>query len=667
MRPASLTLILFLAAFSPALAQDDEENNKPVAPELVQCRAGWHLGDSVRYVLHRSKQSTSNGVLQSNINREHQLLVIVEDSTADGYRLRWRREMPLPNDSHEELAPELQALADRVNALEIHLRTDATGALLEVEDREQVIDSWIELIRTLLPHYLNTLPADERKVMENATDNLLEKRELLTKELMEEIDIFFVPYGMQVYNNGQPWSAPYAIPNVITNGSFPAMATYTLAYEDVVNYQIDIDVVVDSTKFMDQTYKALKEMGSLGKGHARIHKRDMPSMSARQHYSFTLDNERSWISRITFTLGVTGQGSKSETTLTYSTAIPALSPSTEMEWSDHIEEHPHDPDGYVHRAQIRSQRQDHAGSIEDLTMAISMDSLNGTYYAARGYNHLHSDHNAEALADIDRAIALDSTNAHFFTGKADMLMEMRRYAEAEPVIRHALALDPENAGAHITAGQLYNHLYRYPEALVEMEHLVRLHPNDASAYGQRANVRFSFRDAQQDSLAMIDLRRSLDLEPNNTTTLHSIGNRMLGVGDNDSAAHCFARIMDLEPNNVMAVHNRGYAYLQGGKLNEAIADFREAVEMDADFAFAHNNLGWALHLQGKDAEALTSIERSIAMDPRNAYAHYNKGRVLSAMDRAAEACAAWDMAINAGFRVAFGDAVDEELRKHCGR
>ncbi len=667
MRPASLTLFLFLCAFSPALAQDDEENDKPAIPELVQCRAEWHVGDSMRYVLHRTKQSHSNGVLQSNSNKEHQLLVTVVDSTADGYRLRWQRQIPLPDVNSDELPPALQALVDSVAALQIYLRTDATGALLEVEDREQLVDRWIELIKAFMPQYIATMPEDQQEVMSHASAGLLEKRDLLTKELMEEINVFFVPYGTYVYDNGQPWSSPYEMPNVITSRTFPAVATYSLSSAEVVNYQIDIDVVVDSVEFAKETYKALKEMAQLGKGKKRLHQRDMPAMSLRQHYTYTLENERSWISRIAYTLRVDAQGTSSEQTLTYSTAIPAPSPRTEMEWSDHIEANPHDPDGYYQRAFIRGMRQDHAGSIEDLTMAMNMDSLEGDYPAARAYQHMKSDQNSEALADIDHAIALDSTKSLYFVTKADILTEVHDYPGAESAVRRAITMDPDHAGARMTAAILFNALYRYPEALVEQDHLVRLRPQSADAFGNRANIRFGFRTDEQDSLGMQDLRTALAIDPNDATTLHTIGNRMMEKQQNDSAAIYFTRIIDLEPNNMTAVHNRGYAYLQAGELAEAIVDFNEAIEMDADFAYVHNNLGWALHLQGKDEAALTSIERSIAMDPRNAYAHYNKGRVLSAMGRPAEACAAWDTAINAGFRVAFGDAVDEELQKHCGR
>lgn len=668
-RPGPLLLLcaLLLISFQ-AHAQDEEdtENDKPGGPEVMQCQAGWHVGDTMHYEVHRTRRDLEGATITKDNVVSFLLNIAVEDSSEAGYRLSWQRELRMANVSKADLPLELTALLDSIEHFVIHLRTEPSGSLLEIEEREHVLDRWTALLGSFAELYIPYLDPEQKGNFRRVVDKMSENRDLMAKDMLEEIDMFFMPYGMYVVK-GAPYTQPFALPNILTGASMPAVATIALAYDDVVNYEITVGVDVDREGFAKALRESMNELVKMGGKRKHFKRKDIPDMELHQQYSFVLDSDRSWLRRArydqTLRTGTTGK----DQTIAFSTAIPADEPMTELELDDRIAREPHDPSAYRQRGWLRAKRADQQGAIEDFTMAINIDPTDARTYLWRGTVYTEADQNDAAMRDLDHAIELDSTQADFYTQRGDLLLEMHRFADAEAALNKALQLSPDHLGARFSMAYLLKLLYRFEEALVQYDEAVRIAPERASTYGTRASVRFDMRTPEQDALAMIDLRKALDLDPKSIATLATLGNRFLDLQQNDSAIHYYDLILALDPNDRLCLHNRGYAHMQAGRHKEAIRDFEECLELDNDFAFAHNNMGWALHLDGRSDEALPHIERSIAMQPENAYAFFNKGRVLQALGRTGEACAAWEHANAIGFRKGFGDMVDQELAKHCGR
>ena len=662
-----LWCILSLVPFQAhAQEEEDTENDKPGGPVVLQCQAGWYVGDTMLYEVHRTRRDLQAETIVKDNAVSFLLNVAVEDSSEAGYRLSWRRELRMVNVSTAELPKELTALLDSIEHFVIHVRTEPSGSLLEIENRDHVLDRWTALLGSFAEMYIPYLEPEKQENFKRVLEKMSENRDLMAKDMLEEIDMFFMPYGMYVVR-GAPYTQPFALPNVLTGGTMPAVATIALAYEDVVNYEVTVGVDVDREGFAKALRESMKELGKIAGTRKRFKRKDIPEMDLHQQYSFVLDTDRGWLRRARYDQTLRTGNTGKDQTITFSTAIPAEEPMTELELDDRIVREPHDPSGYRKRGWLRAKRAYTEGAIEDFSMAINIDPEDARTYFWRATVYQETNQNDLAMLDLDHAILLDSTQADFFEQRGDVLMEMHRFADSEAALNTALRLDPEHLGARFSMAYVMKMLYRFEEALAQYDEAVRIAPDRASTYGTRASVRFDMRTPEQDSLAMVDLRKALDLDPKSIATLATLGNRFLDLQQNDSAIHYYDMILALDPNDRLCLHNRGYAHMQAGRQKEAIRDFEECLELDSDFAFAHNNMGWALHLDGRSKEALPHIERSIAMQPENAYAFYNKGRVLQVLGRTEEACAAWDHAIAIGFRKGFGDMVDQELAKHCGR
>ena len=653
-----------IALMSTNLFGQDPAEIQAMMPELVQCRADWHQGDTTWLEVTRTKLNYTEGTLTSKAEYTMQLKIVVEDSSAAGYRLKWQRFAELPEIDAGELPVEYRDAYEKIKALDIHLLTDTNGTLLEILDREIVIDRWIELMRSFLPMYIDQLDEEERTRFQALEANIWQFRELLSKELIEEIQLYFSPYGLYL-NTRRPYTADLKIPNVITSGEFPAKGTYSISIDNANSYRINVDVAVDSVAFRKEINRAIRSIGRKVEGSQRTRERDLPWMNMSTSMYFILDTERSWVQEMKYRGEVRSAAARVVETIFITTTVTAAEPNTLMKWDAVIDAAPNDPSGYVERAKLLAGRGDHRGAIEDLTMALSLNDSAHQVYFYRSFNWKAIDQNERSKSDLLRAMELAPDSLSYQVGFADLLVEERNYAEAQERLERILELDERCSQAWYSLGIIHRQLYRFQDAIDAFTRVIELTPGDGYVLAHRASARAGLRTHEQDSLARLDLAASLELSPDNPAVLATIGNQLLASSEPDSAIHYFDRLVALDPNDAMAIHNRGYAHLLAGRYDMAINDMLESLEINVDFAYAHNNLGRAYHLKGDDVAALASIQRSIEMDPSNAYAYYNQGIVLRALGRSTEACNSWQLALARGFREGYGDAVDKELRLHC--
>lgn len=656
-----LATLLFVRTLQ---GQTDSTETTHSMPEVVQCRADWWLHDSIRYELTRTNLKYSGDELTSRNSYRTQVLITVEDSGATGYRLKWHRFADIPAMDENELPESYRESYRKLRALDIQLLTDTSGTLLQIVDREAVIDRWVEMMRAFLPTYKAELSEDERARFTGVEDHIWEFRELLSKELIEEIQLFFAPFGLYL-NTQRSYTQAVSLPNTFTNKIFPATGTYGIGFNEDGSYRIEVDVAVDKVLYQKEVHKAIRAMQARIPGSERIRKKDMPPMDMGTTIRYVLDSDRSWIRDMRYEHTVYSAESRVVQQVDLSTTLAVPEPNTLMSWDARIEAAPDDPMAYVGRAHLHADQGDHLAAIEDYTMALTLDSTLHAVYDQRAYSWRQVDRNKEAHADLETAVRLAPEEIRYQVSQAEMLIEERKYEEAGDRLKALVAKDPGSSSAWLSLGMVHRQLYRYAESIAAFDEAVRLRPKDAAALAHRASARKGMRTAEQDSLARLDLEASLAIEPENQAVLATIGNDLLASSKPDEAIPYFDRVLALNPNVSEALHNRGYAHLLAGRYDAAIADLEETLELNADFAYAHNNLGWAHHMKGDETAALHSIDRSIAMDPNNAYAHYNRGIVLHSLGRTAEACQSWTQALERGFRIGYGNAVDLEMEQHC--
>jgi len=215
--------------------------------------------------------------------------------------------------------------------------------------------------------------------------------------------------------------------------------------------------------------------------------------------------------------------------------------------------------------------------------------------------------NVTGISYLERALELDPGFAPAWFGLGDALVfdyavlgfgthaEVRR--RAGEAAEKALQLDPKLADAHLLMGRVLGELdWNWPAADRE-------------------------------------LRRALELDPNNFLLLWVLSGYAL-IGDRvDEALHFAERAAALDPISYGSYYALGDAQSRMGRLDDAEASYRKATEMDPAAASIHTMLGISILRQGRPAEALAAIER----ETDDGYRLYGLVLANDALGRRAEA------------------------------
>jgi len=118
--------------------------------------------------------------------------------------------------------------------------------------------------------------------------------------------------------------------------------------------------------------------------------------------------------------------------------------------------------------------------------------------------------------------------------------------------------------------------------------------------------------------AIIELKRVIELNPNDAKAHYNLGiaYSMKGLVDQAMVEH--KRAVELEPNHMDAHLRLGGLYALKRRFDQAILEYRLVLELNPDHARAHSGLGMAYARKGWIDQAITELRRAIELDPSDA-------------------------------------------------
>ncbi len=184
--------------------------------------------------------------------------------------------------------------------------------------------------------------------------------------------------------------------------------------------------------------------------------------------------------------------------------------------------------------------------------------------------------------------------------------------------RQAIGLDPSFAPAWAWLGSAYYQLagrasipteQGFQKAREAAEQALKLDPQSADAHRVLGNIKLMW-DWDWHG-ADVELRRAVELEPNNVYNLSANSTVSLILGRCTDALQFARRSVELNPTRAAGYTNLSVVIWNCGNLDEAVAVQKKALEMNPNAMWAHYTLGKMYYQQGKLPEALAMIEQEV--------------------------------------------------------
>ncbi len=109
--------------------------------------------------------------------------------------------------------------------------------------------------------------------------------------------------------------------------------------------------------------------------------------------------------------------------------------------------------------------------------------------------------------------------------------------------------------------------------------------------------------------AIYFLKKALELRPNDTLALNTLGLAYARIGNDKLALETFRKIVSFDPKYKYAWNNMGNVYARMGDYEKAIECYRKALKIDPDYSDALLNLGYVMIRTGSYSEAVRLAEK----------------------------------------------------------
>jgi tetratricopeptide (TPR) repeat protein len=314
---------------------------------------------------------------------------------------------------------------------------------------------------------------------------------------------------------------------------------------------------------------------------------------------------------------------------------------------------------YYFRGLIKCNLSDYSGAIEDLNKSIEIESDDAYYYNRRGWIKEYIEDYQGALDDFTKSIELDSNNASFYDYRGNLYKKMKQNNLAIEDISKAIKIDPNNAKWYYDRGRLYSDMQNPELAIADYTKSIELNSdevytwfsykgrslmyflqnqyelamldynyiidsdkstmfggNAANDYAFRGSIKYRLLDYSE---AIEDLKKAIEMEPNNAYYYNVRGWVQDEMENYQSALDDFNKSIEIESNNAILYYGRSFVKDDINDNVGAIEDLKIAIKLDPNFSLAYNSLGY-LYLYNKlpqDKLAEEYFLKAIVCDKNN--------------------------------------------------
>jgi TolB-like protein/predicted Ser/Thr protein kinase len=214
-----------------------------------------------------------------------------------------------------------------------------------------------------------------------------------------------------------------------------------------------------------------------------------------------------------------------------------------------------------------------------------------------------------AALEKDPAYALayaGLANAYSIMGIYGPLSPQEAFQKAREAALKALQLDDNLAAAHVSLGavKIFNE-WDWAGAGRELKRAMELEPNNVDAHSLYGYYLQAMGRADE---AVSEMRRAHEIDPAWHIPNNDIGYALNLAGRYDEAITHAQESLKLRPDNLFLLNVLGQAYLEKGMADQAIATFRQALAFQPNSRDAQAWLGYIYARQGRTGEALAVIK-----------------------------------------------------------
>jgi len=267
------------------------------------------------------------------------------------------------------------------------------------------------------------------------------------------------------------------------------------------------------------------------------------------------------------------------------------------------------------------------------------------YYANNDYNN--------ALTYFNQAYNIHPYNISVLNNLGGTYLQLNKHDEAINTYFKALNISSNYSEAlsnltiaYILKGQWLINNNRASESI---EFFNKALINNDKSTEAIFNKAYAYSIIGNNELALENLYKAIEINPEHFESLNLIGNIMITNNDYEKALHYFSKAINTNNDFSRAYYNRANVFLMQKKYDEALKDYYKVADISPNEYRAYEKIALILLNQGKYELSLRYFNKTIELNPDLALAYYNRGILYSKINKLSYACNDWSKAFSLGY------------------
>ena len=229
----------------------------------------------------------------------------------------------------------------------------------------------------------------------------------------------------------------------------------------------------------------------------------------------------------------------------------------------------------------------------------------------------------DAINDLDIAIKLDSTIAKYYIILANYELLKGRSEKVKTTLEKCIRIFPENTKALLMLAKLHLYVKQYKESNNYLKKILRIDKYNPEAYYIRGLI---YKENLDTVKAIENIQIAVEYEPEYYDAYILLGLLFSAKSDN-IAVDYYNNAIEILPKSIEAHYNLALYYQENNNADKAIEKYNYIIsEIDSSISNIYFNLGYVYLVYSDEPEnALPYFSKALKIDSNYAEAYYNRG------------------------------------------
>ena len=272
---------------------------------------------------------------------------------------------------------------------------------------------------------------------------------------------------------------------------------------------------------------------------------------------------------------------------------------------------PNDGDLYALRAEMYYDKNSFDQAIQDMTMALSIDSANIDFHHLLTDIYLDYFRSSLALKTMERAVSLAPDNIESLLKLSEIQLFLKQNVYSMHTINKILKIDPQNALAYFFMGKNFEEMGDINRAINSFQESSEIDPEMLDTWIKLGQLHATVNT----NLAEDFFDNAIELDSTNTIALSAKAEYLWNQDKPQQALDLYKTAIRKDPMSETAYFNAGLVLMEMDSVEQAYSHFNMAIENSPLYLGAYFYRGYASELMGNKELAKKDYEHALRLAP----------------------------------------------------